>query len=275
MDYCKNCGKQIEPGAEFCASCGAKLHQNGIVYRKQSGSGVTAGKVIAIFFGGLLILVGVPILFAGTALLAVTSTLDTGNGYMGIEGVDFDTSSYAIVFREMHVEDVVIEKFEGPVSRFWFPEPSDFVDIRLKARSNNGKNVFIGIIEESKASQYLGNAQYSRVTDFVLKNPDNNNPYITYTLHPGGNVTTSPIDLDIWDAYAYGEDLVLDWAPESGDYWVVIMNTDASPYVDVETGIGIKVPFLNVISMGLLSGGLICFGLGALIIYLGFFRQYD
>jgi hypothetical protein len=271
--YCKKCGKELEEGAEFCPGCGASLVEGNLTYRKQGSKGWDAGRVIAVVFGGFMILVGLPLAFAGTALMGVTSAMDDGSGYIGVWGFDFETGTQALVFKEMHVEDIVINRIESPAVRYWTPRAGDFIKLKFALESNNGKDVFIGIMDEAHALSYLGGAEYETVTDFKIDSPFDGHPYITYQLHSGGDITVAPQDMSAWDAYATGEDINLEWEPEGGDYWVVIMNADLTPGVDVDTGVGVRMPFLSFIGQGILLGGIVCLAIGGVIVYVGAVRR--
>ena len=263
----------MEDGAEFCPHCGADLRAADISYSKPRGGGWDAGKVLVVLFGGLLVLVGVPLLFSGTALMGVTRSLSDGYGYIGVSGVDLGTGTQAIVFRPMHVDEMVIDEIDGPMVRYWHPEPGNFIDLKFTLDSNNGKEVFIGIVEESDAAPVFAGMMYDSIIDIDMDHPYDSNPQITYNRHSGDQLEGSPADLDIWTAYAYGDELTLEWEPEEGDYWIVIMNLDGSMGVNVDTGFGVKAPFLDLIGKGLLFGGLVCFGLGALVIYVAVVRR--
>ena len=273
MQYCKKCGKEVEPGVEFCPHCGADLRATDILYTKSGSVGWDAGKVLVVLFGGLLILVGVPLLFGGTALMGITRSLSDGYGYIGVSGVGIDTGTQAIVFSPMHVDEIVIDEIDGPMVRYWQPEPGDFIDLKFTLDSNNGKEVFIGIVEKSEAIPVFTGIMYDAIIDIDMDHPHDSNPQITYRRHNGERFEGSPADLNIWSAYAYGEDLKLEWEPERGDYWLVIMNLDGSAGVDVDAGLGIKGQFLDFISRGLIFGGIVCFGLGAVIIYFAVVRR--
>ena len=263
----------MEDGAEFCPHCGADLRATEILYTKPRGRGWDAGKVLVVLFSGFLILVGVPLLISGTALMGITRSLSDGYGYIGVSGVDIGTSTQAIVFRPMHVDEMVIDEIDGPMVKYWHPEPGDFIDLKFTLESNNGKDVFMGIVEESDAAPVFSGTMYDAIIDIDMDHPNDRNPQITYNRHSGGQIEGSPADLGIWTAYAYGDELTLEWEPEEGDYWIVIMNLDGSSGVDVDAGLGVKAPFLDLIGKGLLFGGLVCFGLGALIIYIAVVRR--
>jgi hypothetical protein len=263
----------MEDGVEFCPHCGADLRAKDILYTKPRGGGWDAGKVLAVLFGGLLVLVGVPLLFSGTALMGITRSLDDGYGYLGVSGVGLETDTQAIVFRPMHIDEMVIDEIDGPMVRYWHPDPGEFIDLRFTLDTNNGKDVFIGIAEKSEASPVFAGKSYYTIIDVDMDGPNDSHPDITYMRYSGDPIEVSPADLGIWTATAYGDELTLEWEPREGDYWIVIMNLDGSPGVDVDAGLGVKAPFLDLIGRGLLFGGIVCFGLGAVIIYIAVVRR--
>lgn len=273
MQYCKNCGEEVEDGAEFCPHCGADLRVTNIRYTKPRGGGWGAGKVLAVLFGGMMILIGLPILLGGTALMGVTSSLDDGHGYIGVRGIDLGTGTQAIVLRPMHIEGMVIDELDGPMVNYWGPDPGDFIDLKFTLDSNNGKEVFIGIVEESDALPVFSGIMYDSIVNLHMDHPRDSTPQITYSRHGGDLLEGTPADLGIWSAYAYGEELSLEWEPREGDYWIVVMNLDGSVGVDVDAGFGVKAPFLSFIGKGLLFGGFVCFGIGAIVIYLAVVRR--
>ncbi|MCW4051523.1 MAG: zinc ribbon domain-containing protein [Candidatus Bathyarchaeota archaeon] len=270
MKHCKNCGKELDSGADYCPDCGQQVREGNIVYTKTRGGDMTALKVFAVIFGGFFILVGIPILFAGTAVTGVTRTLNTEDGYIGVRGIDLTTSTQALVFKDLDIEGEIVNDFDNSGIQYWGPDPGDFMNIRFSVDSNNGKDVFIGIAKRSDALEYFSTAEYVTVTNLELDGRYERRPYITYGHHSGDEITVSPLDMNIWETYAYGDDITLTWEPEFGDYWVIMMNEDLSSDVNVETGVGVKIPILNFV-----SGGLICFAIGAGIIYLGVFRRVD
>jgi len=272
LHYCKDCGGEVEDGAEFCPHCGADLRAKDILYTKPRGGGWDAGKVLVVLFGGMLVLVGVPILFSGTALMGITRSLGDGYGYIGVSGVDLETDTQAIVFRPMHIDEMVMDEIEGPMVNYWHPEPGDFIDLKFTLDSNTGKDVFIGIAEESEAGPVFAGKSYYAIIDVDMDRP-RDDPQITYKRCSGDPIEGSPADLGIWTATAYGDELTLEWKPREGDYWIVVMNIDGSPGVDVDAGLGVKAPFLDFIGKGLFFGGLVCFGLGAVIIYVAAVRR--
>jgi hypothetical protein len=269
--YCKKCGAEMSRDAVFCPSCGTSQVRKEITYIKSRGSGIGFGTVVAIIVGGLFILVGVSVLFAGGALMGVTGVLDQGGGFIGVDNIDMETSTQMLVAKEV---DIIVDDFEGPPNWVWEPDIGDLVTIKIKADSDDGKNVFIGIIEEREAIEYLGSIAYDQISDFDLDTDGRRSqPYLEYRYHPGNQLDVAPIELDIWVSQVHGSgEQTLLWSPEVGRYWLVIMNEDGSQNVDVDVGFSVKIPILGSIGRGLFMGGLVVLGLGVAIIYVGAIR---
>lgn len=268
--YCRECGKEIDEKADYCPHCGAKAGKPAVRIRQPRGSGWDAGKTLALVIGAGLLLLGIPVTLGGGALLGVTGFLDRGEGYIGVEGVNLETDTQALVARELDVAGFTADGVVGPPIRIWKPDFTDFLSFRVKAESNNGKRVFIGILRQQDALGYLGSAEYSQVTRFRMDNPWGRDPYVEYRLHRGEAITVSPTELDVWvaEATGYGTQ-TLTWSPEPGKYWLVIMNADSSAVVDVETGVSVKAPVIVWVARGLFVGGLALTGVGATVIYYG------
>lgn len=201
--------------------------------------------------------------------MGVSGIFDQGGGYIGVDNVDFVTSTQVMIGKSMDVEGLEYDNFDGPPRWLWEPQIGDLVKIKIKAESNDDKPVFIGIIEERDGLEYFGDVEYDYITDFRMENPSSR-PYISYRKHSGDEATFVPTDLGIWvdEVHGYGEQAMV-WEPEEGNYWLVIMNEDASAGVDVETGLSVRVPILSSIGRGLFLGGLVSLAFGVGVIYFG------
>ncbi len=265
--YCRKCGSEMPQNADFCETCGAPREEREIKYVKSRGVGNGFGKAVAIIFGGFFIVIAIPILFGGGALMGVTGVLDQGGGYIGVDGINFRTGTQVLIAKEM---DIHIDDYNGPPQWIWEPNVGDLVTIKIKADSNTGDDVFIGIIRESDAYAIFGDVAYDQIIEFRMNDVRQQTPYIDYRYHSGGNLVTNPTEIDIWVAQASGSgEQTLTWSPQMGTYWVVIMNADGSANVNVDAGVSVRMPILDSIGKGLFVGGLVLLAFGVAIVYFG------
>ena len=83
-------------------------------------------------------------------------------------------------------------------------------------------------------------------------------------------MTEIPTELDIWVASVYGSgEQTLTWSPESGNFWVVVMNENSSPNLSIDAGVAVRIPIMDNIGRGLFIGGLVLLGIGIAIIFFG------
>ena len=268
--YCNKCGSEMPSGADFCESCGASREIREIKYIKPTGTGVTFGKGVAIVVGGLFILIAIPILFGGGALMGVTDFFDQGGGFIGVDDVNLETSTQMLVGKEIEIQ---IEDIDGPPQWMWEPGLDDLVTIKIKAESNDHKPVFIGIAEANDAYHILGDMAYDEIIEYNVEDVRHRYPNIAYRYHSGETLNITPTELDIWVTQVSGSgEQTLTWSPEFGNFWLVVMNEDGSSNVDVDTGVAVKIPILDNIGRGLFIGGLVLLGFGVAIVYLGAIR---
>ena len=272
--FCRECGEEISDDDVFCRHCGAPVKAAPISYARPRKSPWSAGRIALAILGGFLILIALPLIFGGTVVTGLTDELDTGSGYIGLKGINLETPTQSLIFKELRFEEYVSDSIDNPFIESWSIDPENFVSVRFYAESNNGKEIFVGIIGENDALGYIGAAEYDYVTDVDMVRIDDPTPDIVYRNHPGEPITVSPEVLSSWVTSEKGQDIdYLQWDPTFGDYWLVMMNSDLSPGVDVDVGVGVRIPFLTAIGRGLIAGGLFCLITGAVVLYFGAIRR--
>lgn len=261
MTFCLKCGKELPPNAEYCPYCGVKVGGEGVSYRK-TGTGWGIMQILAVFFGVMLLLTSFGLIFGGGFLIFGMDSISQPDGYFMSRSVQCGVSSYAIFQPGIEI------RMDGmPV---WRPMMQDIVTIKITAKNNDpSKEVFIGIASTTDANSYLSTVEYSTLTQqpwvFDRWSQDK---LPTFSLHSGIAPSKSPVSMNIWVASINGQGTQsLTWIPQTGDYSVVIMNSDGSKNVDVSVQLGAKIPILRGIGVGLLVGGIIMGFLGALIVY--------
>ncbi len=266
MPYCQKCGAELKGDEAFCAVCGAPVTgaARDTAARARTTNGV---KVIMLVVGGFIMLIAVGLLLGGGALFWV-NTSHTVDGFITTASHPVATASYALAFQHIDIDlgDVVGDW------GVWRPAPGDFVTLRITVSSNDpSKNVFIGITAASDATSYLGDVAYDEITRFSVSSSHTLD--VEYTAHSGDTIPSAPTTHAFWTTSRHGAGTqTLEWAPEAGNYWIVLMNEDGSKAVDATISLGVKIPLLATIGSGLLAGGILALIVGGIIIYLGIRR---
>ncbi len=269
MPYCPDCGKEVSEGDEFCPSCGAPLKAPAIRYQRPR-KGWPAGRIIAAVFGALIIIVSFGLLAGGGGIMWVQEAFGDSDGFLVSKAVGFRSDTYAIVLKEINIE------MDIPAS-IWRPIIDELVTVKIVGSGSDPvKGIFIGIARDPQASAYLGGVGYDEVADFswpygpLGESP----PEIKFRTHPGSAPSQPPTAQGFWVASASGVGTqVLEWEPQTGVYWVVVMNKDGSAGVDFDMQLGARVPILHTIGNALVAGGIIALAVGAFIFYFGVIRR--
>jgi hypothetical protein len=223
---------------------------------------MSAGRIVLLIFGILILLLGgLGPLLTGVLLLLGQNALVDGQGYISSETLTFDRDSYAIVIGPT---DSVL----GSVDAL---RQLNAGTIRIEGENNDAsKEIFIGIIEESDLEQYLGDVEYTEVTS--IGNMVNSGQDVTYDNHSGDSPPTAPAGEALWTASVSGTGAqTLEWKPEEGAYWIVMMNNDGSANVNVHTEIAAKVgSILFQIGIVLVIVGVLLLIVGGLMIFFAF-----
>jgi hypothetical protein len=267
MPYCSKCGKEIDGEAAFCPKCGTPTRSSEVVYRRNNGWEI--GRFIALFFGGIIAFAGFGVLMGGVALTSSRGWITDSNGYINTRSIVLQTDTYALVQQNININ---IEPM-----MIWRPTTEDIVTLRINVKSSSpSEEIFIGIASAGDANSYLNNVKYDRLTNMnwgwerspgVIDQP-------TYKRSSGTEQPVTPTSKNIWIKTAKGTGTqTLEWAPSSGDYWIVVMNANSSPGVDVTSQLGLKIPFLTGIGNILIGVGIFTLLIGIFVIYYGSIRR--
>ena len=217
--------------------------------RPPSGSRWTAGRVVSVVLGSLLVLTGLG-LAGGGATLAVVGATERADGFITSPELTVVSDTHAVVS-----EDAQLESAD---TSGWFPEGL-LGDVRISARSESGTPVFVGIAPAADVRAYLGDVEHAtlreiRDGDAVLRTTSGDAP------------ATPPTEQSFWVARATGTDATLEWEATDGDWTVVLMNSDGSAGVAASASTGAELPVLDVVvAVLLLLAGLFLLA-GALLV---------
>ncbi|MFJ9392045.1 hypothetical protein ACIRON_24700 [Nocardioides sp. NPDC101246] len=214
----------------------------------------TAGRVIAVVAGSVLLVISLG-LIAGGAALSVASVLRDSDGYLMTDGVAISAPGHAITSGTIDIET-------GP----GVDVPERLIgDAKLVVTSAEERPVFVGIARSADVAAYLAGVQHSTIDGLDGRTP-------TYDAVAGGPPTILPADAGFWTASSTGTGpQTLTWDIEPGDWTIVVMNADGSAPVTAVAAAGASVPVLGamiavllglgavllLVSLALLIGGLL------------------
>ena len=210
-----------------------------------AGSGWTAGRIIALAAGSVLLVISLALIASG-GTLAWADTGQLRSGYLTTSTATYSTSGYALTS-----DPVKLHGAWGLLSLL-----VDRVRIRIWTPGSS-RPLFAGIGATSDVERYLAGVNYTTVVG------DHD-----VTGHPGTRVPAAPAAALPWVAQAQGTgSLTLTWEVRDGDWTVVVMNRDASPGLIVRAEAGLSSLALPWLAGELLAAGVLL-GLtaGALII---------
>jgi hypothetical protein len=197
-------------------------------------AGWTAGRVIALAAGSVLLLVCM-VLLGGAGVLTWADQAQQG-GYLTTGTATYSTSGYALAS-----DPVKVHGLWG-----WLGSFAGEIRIRVSATSP-GQPVFVAIGPAGDVSRYLAGVRYTSVT--ALGDHD-------VTQHLGSVVPAPPAAALHWATRAQGAGTAtLRWTIRSGDWMVVVMHPDGSPGVTVRAEAGVSSPVLPALASKLLAAG--------------------
>jgi len=201
-------------------------------------SGWSAGRIVSLVVGCALALASLGLAIPGFALLAVDRTARDGDGFLMSPAQTFLTSTYAVTSGAQHL------RVDAPSDL----APSAVLgDTKVTAEATNGSSVFVGIGPAGDVESYLTGVEHATVTDVT-------DGAIVYRTTPGGAPAGSPESEDFWVTQSSGPGRhQVTWAPENGDWAVLVMNQDATRGVAVTVTAGAEVPAMPWIISILLS----------------------
>jgi hypothetical protein len=217
---------------------------------------MSAGRIVLLVFGILLVIFSIGLIIGGGVALAVDSSLKDSQGFYKSGFFSAAASnSPAIV---THSTDIHLE--QG-----WFMNENNLITFKVDAaNSHPEKPVFIGIARESDLRDYFKGVSYDEVTGLKFR------PYRMDLIHHSGSGTLpAPTAQNFWVASATGTGTQsLQWDLTNGTYSLVLMNEDGSIPVDSRVSLGIKIPaILHNIGLGILIGGIIIIIVGGIMIF--------
>jgi len=191
-----------------------------------------------IVLGSIVGLVAVGLLAAGGGLIWGDETQRSSGGYFMGSAHRIATESFAVTH-----DGVDIHHLPG------FLDDGKLVRIRIDARSDTGRALFLGVARERDVQTYLRNVAHSNLRNYNVAAKDQEYDSVGGTARPA-----PPASQHIWVASAQGSKR-LNWRPREGSWSVVMMNADGAKGVAADVTLGAKVGYLGWLTAGLMAIG--------------------
>lgn len=209
-------------------------------------------RTVWIVIGSIIAFISLFFVVTGGGILIAKSLLSDEDGYLSTDSVRIDRDTYAIISETADLQS-------GPSQVF----DEDLFDLKGEVEARDpGAKVFIGIAREQDLAGYLANIPHEKLTEYRFWSSET-----SYEAIQGRASPAPPATQTFWEQSAHGGGRqALSWEPKTGRWVFVIMNEDGSPGIDVDARVGVRVPWLFGIGLGLLISGLVGLTLGALMI---------
>jgi len=214
---------------------------------------MNAGKVVALVFGSLFLLVGVVLLIGGGTLVGVDRAFTDTDGFLTAPDALLERDTYAIT-APIYLENEWI---------WWWRHPA-----RMQVQMASSGSIFLGIGRRNDVEAYLADVSHAEVRDLEFSEYRRHRIWASdFRDVVGTEQPARPADQTIWVASEEGERTqTLRWALEPGDWVLVAMNADGSRGIDIVGTVGVEAPWLLGLGIGLLAVGLILLGIGLVLI---------
>ena len=208
-------------------------------------------KVLAAVVGSVVALLAIALIAGAAGLMWAYGTQRDDAGFFVSPEVTLSTDSYALVSADIDL---------GAQPGDWLPA-GRLAEIVVEVTSSPESDVFVGVGPEADVRTYLRSVAQDEVVEIGPSPGD-----VTYRRSDGGAATTPPGEQGFWVASTHGPgSQSLTWELESGEWNVVIMNSDAGAGVEVEAAAGAHTELLIPVAIGMLVGGLF-FGVVAAVV---------
>ncbi len=221
---------------------------------------MSAGRIVLLVFGIIFLVGSVFLLIGGGGMVWANAALTDSEGFYTTDTTRLRSDSYAIATKPADIE------WDMNDGMGWCSDPGDFLTIRIEAENRTAsQGVFIGIASEWDVDDYLEDVEYDEIVEWKS---DSDGDDVEYRRHQGDSEPADPTEQTFWDASAYGTGTqTLKWAPESGEWVLVVMNQDGSYDIDVTGTAGAKVPWVFWIGLGMLIAGGVALPAGIVMVY--------
>jgi hypothetical protein len=218
-------------------------------------------KTLSVILGILFALAGMALVTAGGFGLGVYNSQRDDSGFFSTPSQQ--VGSYGFALTAPNINEQL-----GPRWEKWVPTRAQ-ATVRITGSSLLEAPLFLGIAPTAKVSKYLAGVARDRIKSIDLSAGSVQYEHVDGTSMPG-----RPGEQRFWVAKAEGAGAItLDWALETGDWTVVIMNADATPPVAATMKLGAKFGVVTSVLIGVSAGGVALLAIGGTLIALGTRRR--
>lgn len=188
-------------------------------------------KVVLSAISTVLFILAACLMAATIALGWLYGTQRNSDGFVESSTVSMSTDGRAITSTDLDL---------GSLPDEWLPS-SVVGTFQIRAQSVSDSPLFVGVGPSGDVGEFLADVEHVEVTRF------GNQDRLSYTDHAGSRDPEPPADLGFWMISTEGEgEQILDWEPESGEWTLVVMNSDAASGLDVSASLGVNTPWLPI-----------------------------
>ncbi len=221
---------------------------------------MSAGRIVLLVFGIIFLVASVFLLLGGGGLVWAHAAMTDSDGFYTTKTTRLQSDSYAIATQPADIN------WDADRRMGWCCDPGDFLTIKVEAQNRTAsQGVFIGIAAESDIDDYLDDIEYDEITEWSSNSCGVD---VEYRRHQGDAEPADPTTQTFWEVSAYGTGTqALKWEPETGNWVLVIMNQDGSYDIDMSGAVGVKVPWVFWVGIGMLIAGAVALPVGIVMVY--------
>jgi hypothetical protein len=198
----------------------------------------TAGRVVLLVCGCVVLLMSLGIGTGGVALAVTDAVARDHGGYLMSRDVSLATGSYALVSQNLTLSS---GEASSQLPRWLLGDAK--VEVTSAAA-----DVFVGIAPTDDVAGYLRGVRHATVVD--LRTGRGGDVHAVYRTSGAGGPSIPPTDADFWSAQATGSGTVsVVWPVDEGDWTVVMMNADGSSGVSADSAVGATLPWLGRVAV--------------------------
>ena len=202
------------------------------------------------------VLIALPLLFAGGSLYWADAVFADADGFINSNTMDIEVDGFALVAGPADIEDLP-EIPDSPIAL------GEIATLRIQAQSlDDETKLFIGAAPAALLDEYLGGVPYA-----VFDDTDEGEMFLSYRMNATQGPLLLPAEQPFWFQSTTGTGMQeLEWELTEGDVSLVVMNADASDGMAIETVVGVRIPVLKPVGIGLLVGGGAALALSVLLL---------